>query len=324
MNSMNYILYHANCNDGFGAAFAAWLYFGKKLDTGTVYLPVSYGKPMPDMQPGCDVYIVDFSYPAKDLLALAARQNKVVVLDHHVTAQKDLSIDAFCQALPVNKADLIADASTPPDGFDHVQNIAIRFDMSKSGAVLAWEYFFPEEPVPLLLQYIQDRDLWRFKMNNSRAVSAYLQTCDMDFNVWGRVAREMTRTADMQEIYRAGAACLKLKEQMVDSMAEHGFLALFDMNTVPPILTRATSPQCFEGQFIVPVANATCFFSEVGERLLQLHPDVKFSAYYLDREDGKRQWGMRSRPDFDCSVIAKAFGGGGHPGAAGFTMDMPW
>jgi len=311
MSAMNYILYHANCNDGFGAAFAAWLYFGKQLDTGAVYLPVSYGKPMPDMQPGCDVYIVDFSYPAKDLIALASIQSKVVVLDHHASAQRDLTLDQFPGAALI-------------DGVIRCDNLHVQFDMNKSGAVLAWEYFFPGNEVPLLLQYIQDRDLWKFKMINSRAVSAYLQTREMDFNVWKRVAKEMTQTADMQEIYRAGAACLKLKDQMVEVMASNRFPALFDMNTVPPVLTRATSPQCFEGQFIVPVANATCFFSEVGERLLQIHPEAKFSAYYLDRADGKRQWGMRSRSDVDCSIIAKAFGGGGHPGAAGFTQDMPW
>lgn len=311
MSAMNYILYHGNCNDGFGAALVAWLYFGKQLDTGAVYLPVYYGQPVPQMQEGCDVFIVDFSYPAKDLLDLAAKQNKVVVLDHHATAQADLAPDKFPGAAVV-------------DGVVHVNNLAIQFDMSKSGAVLAWEYFFPGQEVPLLIQYIQDRDLWKFEMVNSRAVSAYLQTREMDFNVWERIMREITHTADQQEIFRAGAACLKLKEQMVDSMARNGFPMLFDMNVTPPRIVWSTSPKCFDGQFIVPTANATCFFSEVGERLLELHPEAQFAAYYLDRADGRRQWGLRSRAEFDCSIIAKAFGGGGHKQAAGFTADMPW
>lgn len=74
-----------------------------------------------------------------------------------------------------------------------------------------------------------------------------------------------------------------------------------------------------EGLYCAPCANATVFFSEVGERLLEMHPQAPFSAYYMDRNDGKRQWGLRSRPDFDCSVIAKAMGGGGHKCAAGFV-----
>lgn len=324
MNHVYAVLYHANCADGFGAAFAAWLHFKKEPDCAVSYIPVQYGQPPPKMLPGADVYILDFSYPAKVLLELAREQNKIVVLDHHATAQSDLSLDAFCQVLPMNKEDLIADASTPPDGLMHVQNIAIRFDMQKSGAVLAWEFFHPNEPVPLMLQYIQDRDLWKFEMINSRAVSAYLQTRDWDFNLWEYLMREYDRPDTRQEIFRAGAACLKLKDQMIEAMAQHAHAMLFDMNTVPPRIVWSTSPECFAGQFIVPVVNATCFFSEVGERILQLRPEAKFAAYYLDRGDGKRQWGLRSRPDFDCSAIAKAFGGGGHKQASGFTADMPW
>jgi len=77
-----------------------------------------------------------------------------------------------------------------------------------------------------------------------------------------------------------------------------------------------------EQMWTCPVANATVFFSEVGEALLDMNPTAPFSAYYSDRGDGKRQWGLRSRPEFDCSVVAKAFGGGGHKQAAGFIESL--
>jgi len=73
----------------------------------------------------------------------------------------------------------------------------------------------------------------------------------------------------------------------------------------------------------VPVVNATCFFSDVGARLLELYPDAPFSAYYMDRGDGLRQCGLRSRPGVDVSEIAKNYGGGGHAQAAGFQEPIP-
>lgn len=43
-----YVLYHAHCADGFGAAYAAWL----KLGNDAQYVPVKYGDPPPVMEPG--------------------------------------------------------------------------------------------------------------------------------------------------------------------------------------------------------------------------------------------------------------------------------
>lgn len=108
-----FVLYHANCPDGFAAARAAWMSLG---DAAT-YLPVSYGDPLPAIPDGSEVYIVDFSYPRPILEELEARCG-LTVIDHHATAQEALSGLAFA-----------------------------HFDMSKSGAVLTWEHFH-KEPVP--------------------------------------------------------------------------------------------------------------------------------------------------------------------------------
>jgi hypothetical protein len=105
-------------------------------------------------------------------------------------------------------------------------------------------------------------------------------------------------------------------------MCDHARLVLFDLNDDPARILTQTSPECYEKQYFVPVANATVFYSEVGEELLKRHPASPFAGYYMDRGDGQRQWGLRSRPSFDCSVIAKALGGGGHKQASGFVQDL--
>ena len=74
---------------------------------------------------------------------------------------------------------------------------------------------------------------------------------------------------------------------------------------------------------LVPIVNATSHGSEVGAELLKRFPEAPFSVSYHDRGDGLRHWSLRSRSDFDVSLIAKKLGGGGHKQAAGFETEVP-
>lgn len=261
-----YVLYHAPCHDGFGAAWAVW----NALGDAATYLPVSYGQPMPDIPDGAHVAIVDFSYPRAELEALAVRAGSLIVLDHHATAQEDL-VD-----LP----------------------FAI-FDLDKSGARLAWEHWHPHEPLPELLAYVEDRDLWRFSLPNSRAVAAAMRMHPFTFQEWDRLNAE-----GMHRLVVAGDAILDFIETQVTMICRQ--VRLRDL-----------------GGHTVPVVNATAFWSEIGEHLLSNYPYAPFAASYYDRADGQRQWSLRSRPGFDVSAVARQFGGGGHRQAAGFVTPAP-
>lgn len=312
MKKSIYILYHGNCYDGFGAAFAAWLRFTDDA----IYIPVNYGQPIPPEIDGADeVYIVDFSYPRVDLERMAKRVRKLVVLDHHHTAEQALA------------------------GLELGPGHQITFNMAKSGAVLAWEYFHgsDERTVPEFFMYLQDRDLWTFALPQSREVSMALRSYPFDFKVWSDISGLVVQGQIYElpgilidNLKKEGIACKRLTDQQVDLMARHPRRALLDgkhksVRFYPPAKEGEANdfgPLPTDDMWCCPVANATVFFSEVGERLLELYPDAPFAAYYLDRKDGKRQWGLRSRPEFDCSVIATAFGGGGHKQAAGFVQDL--
>lgn len=259
---MRKVLYHGNCPDGFGAAYAAWKKYGDDAE----YIPVQYGEPIRADLAGHDVLIVDFSYPRDQLEALRAHAASLLVIDHHKTAAEAL------------------------DGLPYA-----IFDMHKSGAVLTWEHLHAQ-PVPPLLLYVQDRDLWAWALADSKEVSAALWCCPRTFGEWDAI--------DVSDLATEGAAILRYKRTIIEQMAANTRLRTL-------------------GGHVVPVVNASVEFSEVGERLCELHPDAPFSAYYFDRAD-KRQWGMRSRGGFDCSGVAKQYGGGGHPGAAGFTSEIGW
>ena len=79
------VLYHANCWDGFCAAWIA-----KKALGDIEAIPVQYGQDPPIDFCGRDVYILDFSYPRGEMENIIRSSNRVVVLDHHKTAQKEL------------------------------------------------------------------------------------------------------------------------------------------------------------------------------------------------------------------------------------------
>jgi len=143
------ILYHAECADGFGAAWAIW-----RRSPKAQYRPVKHGEAPPTNLAGHHVVIVDFSYARPTLEAMAKDAASLVVLDHHITAKQTL-------------ADL-------PYAY---------FDLNKSGAVLAWEWAY-DEPAPWLLRYIQDKDLWNWALPHSREVSAALASYPFDFQLW--------------------------------------------------------------------------------------------------------------------------------------------
>src|SRR5262245_28032311 len=83
---MTYVIYHADCPDGFGAAYAAW----KRYGNDATYHPARPGDPLPSLA-GKDVLIADVSWPRAEMLRVAAEARSLVVLDHHKTAEAELS-----------------------------------------------------------------------------------------------------------------------------------------------------------------------------------------------------------------------------------------
>lgn len=264
MKNPTHVLYHGNCPDGFGAAWSVW----KKLTNNCTYIPCVFGQPLPKLPSDARVLVLDFSFKRDVAETLARKVYEVKLLDHHQTAADALKDLPWCE-----------------------------FDMSHSGAYLAWKYIHESEP-PDFIKYIEDRDLWAFRLPYSREVAAALASYPRVFTVWEAIA-EM----GMDKLKLDGGTILRFQAQKVEEICEQAMWK--DI-----------------GGYKVPVVNVSTLFSEVVDRLCVLHPNVPFSAYYYDRPDGKRQWGLRSPGRFDVSAIAKNKGGGGHPGAAGFVEDI--
>lgn len=253
----DFVLYHANCSDGSGAAMAAWLKLGDKA----TYLPVQYNKPMPEIEDGSNVYIVDFSYPRQDLIELHGRSASVVVLDHHETAMNNLEGLTFA-----------------------------TFNMEKSGARLAWEYFHPDKDVPELITLIEDRDLWRFTYPNTRPVAAAL-SLESDFK------RFADHLYDVSGIVPRGSFKLEFDQTKINDSVKKAVGAYWPG----------------ERAYKCALINTGDLVSDIGANFYQKY-DVDFAVMYFFTKDGDVVFSFRSA-GFKVLDIAESLGGGGHPRA---------
>lgn len=286
-----FCIYHANCADGFGAAWVVRKYFGP---AGVDFHPGVYNQPPPDVT-GRDVIVVDFSYPRPVLDEMAKTARSILILDHHKSAAEDLA------GLPAPGCDwentlmwvlAMGDAGE--------RKVSALFDMNRSGAGLAWGFFFPCEWPPALLLHIEDRDLWRFELEHTREVTAALFSYPYDFDVWD----ELVQCAE--EIAQGNAALLVEGEAILRKQDKD----------VRELIASAAHRIELAGHD-VPALNCPHFFaSEAGHILAK---GEAFAACYYDSGTG-RHFSLRSVADgLDVAEIARQFGGGGHKHAAGFV-----
>lgn len=289
------VIYHANCPDGF---CSAWLLH--KVYPEAEFVPAHYGNSPPDVE-GARVFIVDFSYPQDVLHEIWNACASFVLIDHHKSAEPILN-EFLGECLQSDRA-----------------KPTVIFNNNKSGAHLTWGYLtqnkignfaFPstnihgpnvrgQEPnaddPPWLVAYTEDRDLWKFELPDSKAVSAALRSLPFDFEKWDSISLK-----GHLPLVSDGEAILRYQEIVIQDHVRNAVEIRMD-------------------GYNVLCVNATTLFSEIAGRLAEGRP---FGVCYFDRQDGKRQYSLRSRDGgVDVSEIAKSHGGGGHRNAAGFEID---
>lgn len=184
------VIFHKNCWDGTGAAWAAW----KKLGDAAEYFPFNYSNNIDELIDiaGKEVYVVDFSFKRDVLEGLRSVAKSVTVIDHHKTAEEELR------------------------GLDNCV-----FDMGKSGAVLTWEYFHPGIDTPQILNHIQDRDLWKFELPETVDLHAYLTTRKHSIQVIDDVH---CGVVEFDAAVAAGRAVNEFKHQTIEMMFKNAKL----------------------------------------------------------------------------------------------------
>lgn len=290
---MNKVIYHGGCSDGWCAAWIAAHALGIGEEN---LIRASYGSKLPyeKLCPQDTIYLVDFSYPRAELLELATLVDKVVVLDHHKTAQAELA--------DLHGCDL---------------GIEVVFDMNRSGARIVFdELMVPRIPMSnetynlltvaeLISRYVQDRDLWQWKLESSREMSAFLASIPFTLAEWNKLINTPLRT-----MVEGGRAIERYIERKTEELVRPSRFMLADIGA-------------FHGIALTNI----CVGAPGSEVLSILALGRPFACGWSQNGDGSYYYSLRSNnSDVDVGAFARsmrdrgtAFAGGGHAKAAGFS-----
>jgi oligoribonuclease NrnB/cAMP/cGMP phosphodiesterase (DHH superfamily) len=244
---------------------------------------MKYGDDIPPIN-NRHLIFIDFSLKRDEMIETSKFASSITVLDHHKTAEenlKDIEPEMQCDT-------------------------KIVFDMNRSGCEIAWDYFFENEEGPKVLANIADRDLWQFKLPNTKAISSAVFSYEYTFENWDN----LMNPDNYNQLVSDGKA---IERKHMKDVVE-----LFNNSMVPRNIE-------VDGKlFRVPTFNVPYFHSsELGHYAME-KMDIPFALCWQVNDTGLYKYSLRSIDEKeDVSVIAKHFGGGGHRNAAGFESEEP-
>jgi len=269
-------LYHAGCPDGFGAAWSVWRAWGDDAD----YRPIGHDEPLdPDGFEDAHLAFVDIFTRTETLRALGEVAARVVVLDHHVTSRDRFHAD------PELENELTSAGH-------HV-----HFDLSHSGAVLAWRHFHEDEP-PTLLEYVEDQDLWAWKLPHSEEVNAAIGSYPRTFEAWDELA-----------------------SRPIEALVAEGEPLVRQARIEVLRAVKKAHPLTVAGRRIEAV-NATAHRSAIGHALSERAAYGEPWGCVYRVSGGRVDATLYSIGELDVAAVAVRFGGGGHRNAAGFSVRL--
>lgn len=268
------VLYHSSCPDGFGAAYAAWKKFSNNAD----YIAVNYDDPPLTDLKNRIIFLLDFSYTGNIIKKLTAENKKVTIIDHHFSRKEDIKMASEW-----------------------------HYGEKNSGAGLTWKILHPGKPTPRLIRHIEDVDLWRFKIPNTKAVIAIIEIIKWTFKDWDKLAKDLENPKKFKEYLSDSKWILKTNEKIKERIVKDADIVEFlDYKTY--------------------AVNSPVFNSEIGHMLYEKLPPI--GIIWKERH-GRKYVSLRSDGTVDVSKLAGKFpGGGGHKESSAFSIPaskkLPW
>ncbi|MGB9763250.1 MAG: DHHA1 domain-containing protein [Minisyncoccia bacterium] len=274
MNKKIFVFYHANCPDGFSSA---WI-FRKKFKDQAQYFDFNYHRNISLEVKNGEIYFVDVSPKEETIKKLSQNNNRLILVDHHISSKGKLPL------------------------FNEVV-----FDINHSAAVLSWFYLFPNKKIPLLFKYIEDIDLWKFKLPYSHELNCVVDNYDFTFENWDKLVKWFDNKKKVKDLVKTGKIIWKYKNKLVRDIAKKAELVEFEKEKVM-------------------VVNSSVLISEVGNYLLTQH-NIPYSIVW-HKANKKILVSLRANGKLDVSKIAEKYHGGGHKNASGFVLEdlnkIPW
>lgn len=286
-NEINVVIYHNPCSDGFGSAFIVWHYYKTNyLDklNDILFVPATFLKKDDSLNDeylaqmtGKNILMCDFSFPYSQLIRLINVSKSFMILDHHKTAEADL------KGIP--------------------SELKI-FDMARSGVGITWDYFYPGTSIPRFLAYIQDRDIWAYKLPKTSEFVTFFYEQEFDFELWEKYLLEDNVDAAIE----TGTAWIEYQKILIDKIIKRTSYVIQEINNKYAVVLYCNSPD---------------LKSDIGSKVFNKYPIGDFSAVWdYNLYKNQTSYSLRSTNDrFDVSAIAKMFGGGGHRNASGLMLD---
>lgn len=282
---MHLVFYHGKCTDGACAAWSALRYF-EDSDVAALYYPLlheaggnfkTFSSDIERFDGTDTIYFLDICPSFDTLVALSQVARKVIVLDHHKSALDGLE----GKVLP--------------------KNVHVTLDMEKSGAMLSFEHFFGGDPVPDVVRYVQDRDLWKHVLPNTKEISAFIQSKSPTPQCFDEISR-MT-TLSMVECGRVLIDARNNRIAEMSTQARRGRLPGFATGTAVTVNVG----------FFDASDTLNHLLSSIGG-------DVAIG--YCRLADGNWKYSCRSNDASQISAkeFSEYWGGGGHDHAAGFVL----
>lgn len=269
------VIYHSPCADGMMSRVVAQKFLG---DRDVLYYPMSIGQSFPGGLEKKNVLICDYSYRKDVLNKLLLIVNKLLIIDHHDSAEKDL-------------CDL-----------DDKYKI---FDMGYSGAMLTWFYFFPEIKAPLIVEYVQDRDLFTKKLEGTDNFASWFFTLPFEFEEYNKYFDDNLL---LEMIKGKGEPYGELNNYYIGQAVDY---------SVPKFC------KIKDKYYFVAYVNSSICKSDIGNKIFNKYKFIDFSVVYsISDTTDDTNFSLRSTVDrANVSSIAFSLGGGGHVCASGVRVN---
>lgn len=198
------VFYHSNCPDGFSSA---WI-FRKKFGNKAQYFDFNYHRSINTDIKDSEIYFVDVSPSKERIEKLKANNNKIILVDHHISSKEKLSF------------------------FDET-----FFDIEHSAAVLSWKYLFPKKKIPLLFKYVEDIDLWKFNLPHSHELNCIVDNYDFTFENWTKLVNWFNNKKKLKELLKVGKIIFNYQNKLVKDIANKAELVEFEKEKVLAVNT---------------------------------------------------------------------------------------
>ncbi|MEQ1561495.1 MAG: DHH family phosphoesterase, partial [Nitrospira sp.] len=221
-----------------------------------------------------EIYTVDCVLGVKEILALGY---KVTSLDHHIGAKEEF--ENIAKQNP---------------------NFTFVFDNNKSGASLAWTYFFPDRDVPEFIKLVEDGDLFIMKYDRDTIdVGNYLSMYrDDPKTVLGFIEQDLGQ--------------IKEKGSIISLYAD---IQINNQLKLSPINIKI-------GDYVVPAYCISSDYRSVCGSILSGTQNKAVSLFGIDGENVKISFRSKDGQTPSALELATILGGGGHNKAAAVFISL--